>query len=103
MPDIQRLLDVTPEDWRLVIRGGNGDPDARAAKEWESPRFADGGFPREDRDPWHVRAYGEHPPYAVLATPLRDGETTGPHRLGHYAWRLWGPLLGERRELLGPL
>ena len=94
---------VFAEDWRLAVRGGTGDPDTRAAKEWESPRFADGGFPREDRDPWHVRAFGQHAPYDVLAAPLRADETTGPHRLGHYAWRVWGPLLGDRRELLGPL
>ena len=45
---------------------------------------------------WHVRAFGEHAPYDLLAAPLRPGEDgPAPHRLGHYAWRLWAPLLGD--------
>ena len=45
---------------------------------------------------WHVRAFGEHAPYALLAAPTRPGEDgPAPHRLGHYAWRLWAPLLGD--------
>ena len=85
----------------LVDRGGNADPDRKARAEWESPRFNDGGFPREDADAWHVRAFGEAAPYDVLTTPLQPGEETGPHRLGHYAWRVWGPLLTDGHERLG--
>ena len=38
------------------------------------PRVGDAALqrlrlPREDADPWHVRAFGEHAPYALLAAP----------------------------------
>ncbi len=68
-------------------RGRDADPDAKARREWETPLFNDSGFPREDADPWHVRAFGEHAPYADLAAPL-----------GRYAWQVWGPLLSDDRE-----
>ncbi|MBL0746409.1 exodeoxyribonuclease V subunit gamma [Nocardioides baculatus] len=73
---------------------GQADPDLKAQGEWVTPRFNETGFPKEDGDQWHVRAWGEAAPYEVLASPLlpdEDGE--GPHRLGHYALRVWSPLL----------
>ena len=73
-----------------MLAGSDGDADTKGRAEWETPRFNDSGFPREDADPWHVRAFGEHADYTLLTTPARDGED-GPHRLGHYAWRLWAP------------
>jgi exodeoxyribonuclease V gamma subunit len=87
---------VWAEEFRRTRAGSDGDPDTRARPEWETPRFNDSGFPKEDADVWHVRAFGEHAPYDLLASPLRHGEAgPAPHRLGHYAWRLWAPLLGD--------
>ena len=43
---------------------------------------------------WHVRAFGEHADYDLLAAPLRAGEggpRAAPARA--LAWRLWSPLL----------
>ena len=85
------------EEHRRVRAGSDGDPDVKARAEWETPRFNDSGFPREDADPWHVRAFGEHADYTLLAAPVRDGED-GPHRLGHHAWRLWAPLIDGGHE-----
>ena len=85
------------EEHRRVRAGSDGDPDVKGRAEWETPRFNDSGFPREDADAWHVRAFGEHADYALLAAPVRDGED-GPHRLGHYAWRLWAPLIDGGHE-----
>ena len=89
------------EDFRYALRGRESDPDARADREWTTPRFDESGFPKEDSDTWHVRAFGEHAPYSLLTAPPRDDEVgPAPHRLGHYAWRLWGPLLTEDHELV---
>lgn len=99
------------EEFQHQLRGRDADPDAKALKEWWTPRFNDTGFPREDSDAWHVRAYGPTPAYDLLRTPLRPEEAArtlvGPeeadaptHRLGHYSWRLWGPLLSDDRELV---
>jgi exodeoxyribonuclease V gamma subunit len=85
------------EEQRRVLAGSDGDPDARARAEWETPRFNDAGFPKEDADAWHVRAFGEHADYSLLTTAPREGEV-GPHRLGHYAWRLWAPLIDGGHE-----
>ena len=85
------------EELRRVRAGSDGDPDVKGRAEWESPRFNDSGFPKEDADAWHVRAFGEHADYGLLAAPVRDGES-GPHRLGHYAWRLWSPLIDGGHE-----
>ena len=85
------------EEFRRVRAGADGDPDLKARAAWETPRFNDSGFPLEDADPWHVRAFGEHADYALLAAPTRTGEG-GPHRLGHYAWRLWSPLVDGGHE-----
>ncbi|GAA1910452.1 exodeoxyribonuclease V subunit gamma [Nocardioides hwasunensis] len=90
------------EEFTLAARSGGGgqtDPDAKAAAEWVTPRFNETGFPREDGDQWHVRAWGEQAPYELLAAPLladevRD-EDGAPHRLGHYALRVWSPLLAH--------
>ena len=86
-----------------VALGRDADPDAKAEREWTTPRFDDTGFPKEDADVWHVRAFGDHAPYSSLTTPLRADETPGGpgHRLGHYAWRVWGPLLSGRESLRG--
>ena len=84
------------EEFLRVQIGSDGDPDAKALTEWLTPRFDDTGFPKEDSDVWHVRAFGEQPDFELLAAPLRPGETgPAPHRLGHYAWRLWSPLIGS--------
>jgi exodeoxyribonuclease V gamma subunit len=85
------------EELRRVRAGSDGDPDVKGRAEWETPRFNDSGFPKEDADAWHVRAFGEHADYTLLASPLRDGEA-GPHRIGHYAWRLWSPLIDSGHE-----
>ncbi|WP_110181358.1 exodeoxyribonuclease V subunit gamma [Nocardioides solisilvae] len=98
------------------LRGREADPDAKARREWETPRFNDSPFPREDADRWHVRAWGEQAPYEQLARALRADErdhdrdpVTGEaaaegsapaHRLGHYAWRVWGPLVHGGHELV---
>ncbi len=87
------------EEIRRVRAGSEGDPDAKARAQWETPRFNDSGFPQEDADPWHVRAFGEHADYTLIAGPTRDGEQ-GPHRLAHYAWRVWSPLLDPGHEQL---
>ena len=88
------------EEHRLARAGREADPDAKARAEWETPRFSDAGFPREDSDAWHVRAFGEHPPYSCLTGPVRDHDLPGEgsHRLGRYAWAVWGPLLTEAGE-----
>ncbi|MGF9753731.1 exodeoxyribonuclease V subunit gamma [Microvirga sp. 0TCS3.31] len=85
------------EELRRVRAGSDGDPDVKGRAEWETPRFNDSGFPKEDADPWHVRAFGEHADYTLLASPPHAGED-GPHRLGHLAWRLWGPLIDGGHE-----
>ena len=67
-----------------------------ASAEWVTPRFNETGFPKEDGDQWHVRAWGEQAPYDLLAAPLLADEAhdgPAPHRLGHYALRVWSPLL----------
>ncbi len=78
---------------------GQADPDAKARGEWVTPRFNDSGFPKEDGDQWHVRAWGESAPYDLLAAPLLPDEAAtdgpAPHRLGHYALRVWSPLLSH--------
>ena len=75
---------------------GHADPDAKAVAEWVTPRFNETGFPKEDGDQWHVRAWGESAPYDLLAAPLLPGEEgEAPHRLGHYALRVWSPLLSH--------
>jgi exodeoxyribonuclease V gamma subunit len=87
------------EEFAIAERSGGGsqaDPDAKARAEWVTPRFNDTGFPKEDGDQWHVRAWGEHAPYDLLAAPLLADEADdgpAPHRLGHYALRVWSPLL----------
>ena len=85
------------EELRRVRAGSDGDPDLKGRAAWETPRFNDSGFPLEDGDAWHVRAFGEHADYTLLAAPTRPGED-GPHRLGHYAWRLWAPLIDGGHE-----
>jgi exodeoxyribonuclease V gamma subunit len=87
------------EEHRRVRAGSDGDPDFKARAEWETPRFNDSGFPKEDADAWHVRAFREHADYTLLAAPCRPGED-GPHRLGHFSWRLWSPLIDGGHELV---
>ena len=92
------------EDYRFAMTGRDADPDVKAEREWTTPRFNETGFPREDQDPWHVRAFGEHPPYSLLTAPLRaDEPDPAPHRLAHYAWLTWGPLLSDGHELVRSL
>ena len=85
------------EEHQRVRAGSDGDADAKGRGEWETPRFNDSGFPKEDADAWHVRAFGEAGDYSLLASPVRTGED-GPHRLGHFAWRVWGPLIDGGHE-----
>jgi exodeoxyribonuclease V gamma subunit len=99
----------TAETWasnhHLESRGANGHPDSRALGRWESPRFSDGGFPGDDADAWHIRAWGPDAPYESLAAPLLPDElggAQGPHRLGHYSWLVWGPLLTSGHEQVVP-
>lgn len=89
------------EEYRLSAGGRDAAPDDRADKEWTSPRFSDSGFPTEDADPWHGRAFGERAAYSLLASSPRPDEqwNQAPHRLGQYAWHVWGPLL-EGREVV---
>ncbi|MFC6155001.1 exodeoxyribonuclease V subunit gamma [Nocardioides yefusunii] len=100
------------ENHAHVLRGRDADPDEWAWKEWATPTFSDSGFPKEDADAAHVRVWGERAPYRVLTAPLRPDELAAlapgadgvvqqaPHRLGQYAWALWGPLLSNDRELV---
>ena len=97
------------EEFAIGRRSGGGgqvDPDAKARAEWVTPRFNEAGFPKEDRDQWHVRAWGEDAPYDALASPLLPDEAAAdqdtedpaggaPHRLGLYALRVWSPLLAH--------
>ena len=39
------------------------------------------------------------PDEVALDTGLPEGAAS-PHRLGHYAWRVWGPMLTGDRELV---
>jgi exodeoxyribonuclease V gamma subunit len=87
------------EEHLLTSGGSTGHPDRKAFAEWTTPRFND-GFPKEDADAWHVRAFGEAAPYSLLTASSRPGEDDGPHRLGHFAWRVWGPLLSGGHELV---
>lgn len=92
------------EDYRFAMTGRDAQPDVKADREWTTPRLNESGFPREDQDPWHVRAFGEHPPYTLLTAPLRGDESgPAPHRLAHYAWLTWGPLLSDGHELVRSL
>ena len=67
---------------RRVLAGSDGDADAKG-RAGRFPRFNDSGFPREDADPWHVRAFGEdtssHPPHH--ARPRRSGRPPPPRPL----------------------
>ena len=97
---------VWAENQAHVLTGRDATPDDFARKEWATPTFSEAGsFPKEDADPAHVRLWGERAPYrSTLATPLRPdedpGDTGAPHRLGLYAWTLWGPLLTDDHELV---
>ncbi|NYG54345.1 exodeoxyribonuclease V subunit gamma [Nocardioides perillae] len=88
------------EEFAHARRGREVDPDAKGRAEWETPRFDQTGFPREDADAWHVRAFGEHAPWSCLTGPPQPHDVPGeaPHRLGRYAWAVWGPLLTEAGE-----
>ncbi|MBE7324079.1 exodeoxyribonuclease V subunit gamma [Nocardioides sp. Y6] len=98
------------EEFSHVLRGREAEPNQVAAGEWVTPRFNDSGFPKEDSDAWHVRAFGLHAGFDALTAPLRAEDAAHPavtdempplpHRLGHYAWRVWGPLLTGDRELV---
>lgn len=105
LPIPVRTAEAWANDHHLVLRGANGRPDAQALRRWETPRFNDSGFPGDDADAWHVRAWGPDAPYASLASGLRADEEAaaqGPHRLGHYAWLVWGPLLSSGHEQVMP-
>ncbi len=86
------------EEFRRVRGGADGDPETKARSEWETPRFNDSGFPKEDADTWHVRAFGEAADYDLLAAADPGRASPAPHRLGHFAWRLWQPLIDTGNE-----
>ncbi|GGO90375.1 RecBCD enzyme subunit RecC [Nocardioides phosphati] len=84
------------EEAGRLRRGADAHPDERAAKAWATDPFSDHGIPGEDADAWHVRAFGAHAAYDVLTGAPRSDERWDDeerHRLGQYAWRLWGPLV----------
>ena len=88
------------EEFRRTLAGSDGDPDARGRAEWMTPRFNDAGFPKEDADVWHERAFGEHADYDLLAAPLRAGEG-GPAPAPARALRLAAVEPAARRRLAG--
>lgn len=76
------------------------DPTRWADKRWETDRFM--GFPKEDRDPYHLLVLGEQVPAAQLFTELcRDAEERSwagdDRRVVAYAWRLWEPIVAAER------
>ena len=81
-------------------RRGTRDPDAKAQAEWVTPRFNETGFPKEDGDQWHVRAWGEQAPYDLLAAPLlarrggRGAPPARPLRPAGLVSRSWRPRAG---------
>ena len=84
------------EESARLRRGADARPDEAAAKKWVTDPFNDLGIPGEDADAWHVRAFGAHAAYSVLTGEPRPDERWDEHeshRLGQYAWRLWGPLV----------
>ncbi|MGN0064828.1 MAG: exodeoxyribonuclease V subunit gamma [Nocardioides sp.] len=94
----------------LAKSGDTGEADRRAGLDWTTPRFSEGGFPKEDADAWHVLAWGEHRAYDALTGALREGEgappphlgtAAAPHRLAWLAGRLWAPMLASERLRAG--
>jgi exodeoxyribonuclease V gamma subunit len=84
------------EETARLRRGADARPDERAAAAWRTDPFNQWGIRGEDADAWHVRAFGADAAYDVLVGVPRDDERWDAeerHRLGQYAWRLWGPLL----------
>ncbi len=70
----------------------DGDPAAAAAKAWTSTF----GWDKEDRDPEHVRVWGEETPFARLLEQVpAAGEDWSPEptRFGQLSRRLWDGLL----------
>ncbi|BCI91196.1 hypothetical protein NIIDMKKI_64020 [Mycobacterium kansasii] len=80
--------------WAQARRDGD-DPAAAARERWESNRFRDG----DDREPAHLRVWGDKPAFGVLLGSPRPGEETAGEgtRLGALAARLWLPLLNAER------
>lgn len=99
------------EEHALQRSGRDVDPDVRAEGEWVTPAFGYKPFPREDADAAHVLVWGRSTPFSRLTAPVRPDEAgvrdlppgVGVHRLGHYAWALWGPLLTDDIERVKPL
>ncbi|MDO7868341.1 exodeoxyribonuclease V subunit gamma [Nocardioides jiangxiensis] len=84
------------EESARLRRGADARPDEAAARKWVTDPYNDLGIPGEDADAWHVRAFGAHAAYEVLTGEPRPDERWDDeerHRLGQYAWRLWGPLV----------
>lgn len=83
--------------WAQARQDGN-DPYAAGREKWQSNKFRDG----EDREPAHVRVWGDQPSFGVLVGAPHPGEelTGEDTRLGALAARLWLPLLGAERASL---
>ncbi|KAA1249103.1 exodeoxyribonuclease V subunit gamma [Mycobacterium simiae] len=80
--------------WSQARRDGD-EPAAAARERWESNRFRDG----DDREPAHLRVWGDKPAFGVLLGAPRPGEEVAGEdtRLGALAARLWLPLLNAER------
>ncbi len=80
-------------------RRDDENPYEAARDRWESNSFRDG----DDREPAHLRVWGEKPAFDVLLGPPRVGEETPREntRLGALARRLWLPLLASERTANG--
>ena len=86
------------EEFRRVRGGSDGDPDAQGPRRvgdaaLQRLRLPQGGRRRVARARVR-RACRLRRCWPRPAAPAR----TGPHRLGHFAWRLWSPLIDAGHE-----
>jgi exodeoxyribonuclease V gamma subunit len=99
------LMCATSAAWAAAVHAGRPEEAfGRAVDEWADRWHDDQPFPKEQKDPNHVRVWGAGCELRDLAAvPPRDGEA-GPWcpagvtgRVGVLAWRLWAPLLDVER------
>ncbi len=99
------------EAWAAARYGHGLDPDGAAREAWEGFRTRDGRvIPGERSDAWQALALGADAAYELLTEDPR-GDDPGrpahddaaapppPHRLGRFAWALWGPVLSVERVM----